>query len=126
MPALSPSVEMRKSEHASGPRIELQRALIVTDDDRRLGTDRYCLVNEGGVTHYGGLEIGRSKTACLSSNSTRKRPRSSVLKVALRRMAGMRTVVILATLSFGAVRIMLRALNPADPRGSGMEWTADE
>jgi len=44
----------------------------------------------------------------------------------LRRMAGMRTVVILATLSFGALRFMLRALNPADPLGSGMEWTADE
>lgn len=38
----------------------------------------------------------------------------------------MRTVVILATLSFGALRIMLRALSPAYPLGSGAEWTADE
>jgi hypothetical protein len=44
----------------------------------------------------------------------------------LRRMAGMRAVVILATISFGALRVMWRALNPADPLGSGPEWTADE
>jgi hypothetical protein len=41
-------------------------------------------------------------------------------------MAGMRAVVILATISFGALRVMWRALNPADPLGSGPEWTADE
>jgi hypothetical protein len=44
----------------------------------------------------------------------------------VRRMTAMRTVVILATLSFGAFRVMWRALNPADPLGSGPEWTADE
>jgi hypothetical protein len=38
----------------------------------------------------------------------------------------MRTVVILATLSFGALRVMWRAINPTDPLGSGLEWTADE
>lgn len=56
---------LAEHEDGSGPRIELQRALIVTDDDRRLGTDRYCLVNEGGVTHYGGLEnlVGRRRHA---------------------------------------------------------------
>jgi hypothetical protein len=41
-------------------------------------------------------------------------------------MAGMRTVVIVATLSIGALRIMWRALSPADVLGSGEEWTADE
>jgi hypothetical protein len=41
-------------------------------------------------------------------------------------MAHMRTVVSLATLSFGALRVMWRAFNPADPIGSGQEWTAYE
>jgi hypothetical protein len=41
-------------------------------------------------------------------------------------MARMRTVVIFATLSFGALRVMWRAISPADPLGSGLEWTADE
>jgi hypothetical protein len=44
----------------------------------------------------------------------------------LRRMARMRTVVILATLSFGALRVMWRAINPSDRLGSRQEWTADE
>jgi hypothetical protein len=47
-------------------------------------------------------------------------------RATVRRMAGMRTVVILATISFGALRVMWRALSPADPLGSGAEWTADE
>ena len=38
----------------------------------------------------------------------------------------MKAVVILATLSFGALRVMWRALSPGDPLGSGVEWTADE
>ena len=41
-------------------------------------------------------------------------------------MASIRTVLIVATLSIGALRIMWRALSPADPLGSGEEWTADE
>ena len=40
----------------SGHRLELQRALIVTDEDRRLGLDTYALVNETGATHYGGIK----------------------------------------------------------------------
>ena len=39
----------------SGRRLELQRALVVTDQDRRLGQDTYCLVNEAGACHYGGV-----------------------------------------------------------------------
>jgi hypothetical protein len=41
-------------------------------------------------------------------------------------MADMRTVVIFATISFGALRVMWRAISPGDPLGSGPEWTADE
>ena len=41
-------------------------------------------------------------------------------------MPSMRTVVILATLSIGAIRIMWRALSPAEQHSSPAEWTADE
>jgi hypothetical protein len=41
-------------------------------------------------------------------------------------MCRMQTVVILATVAMGALRIMWRTLSPADPLGSGEEWTADE
>lgn len=41
-------------------------------------------------------------------------------------LSGMRTVVIVATVAMGALRIMWRALSPSDPLGSGEEWTADE
>jgi len=44
----------------------------------------------------------------------------------LRRMGAMRTVVIVATVAMAALRIVWRAFNPADPLGSGEEWTADE
>jgi hypothetical protein len=41
-------------------------------------------------------------------------------------LSGMRTVVNVATVAMGALRIMWRALSPSDPLGSGEEWTADE
>jgi hypothetical protein len=41
-------------------------------------------------------------------------------------MAVMRTVVIVATVAMGALRIMWRAFSPSDALGSGEEWTADE
>ena len=44
----------------------------------------------------------------------------------LRTMCVMRTVVIVATVAMGALRIMWRAISAADPLGSGEEWTADE
>jgi hypothetical protein len=37
-----------------------------------------------------------------------------------------RTMVILATVAIGALRLMLRALGPAQPFESATEWTADE
>lgn len=39
----------------SGRRLEIQRALSVDEEDRRLGLDTYCLVNERGMTYYGGI-----------------------------------------------------------------------
>jgi hypothetical protein len=38
----------------------------------------------------------------------------------------MRTIVILATVAIGAMRLMLRALGPAQPLETATEWTADE
>jgi hypothetical protein len=38
----------------------------------------------------------------------------------------MRTVVIVATVAMGALRMMWRVISPSDPLGSGEEWTADE
>lgn len=47
---------LAEQEDGSGRRVELQRALVVTDEDRQLGMDTYCLVVETGATHYGGIE----------------------------------------------------------------------
>ena len=55
---------LAENQDGSGERLEFQRALIITDDDRRLGLDTYCLVNERGVTHYSGVE-GWSLTGSL-------------------------------------------------------------
>jgi hypothetical protein len=52
-------------EDGSGQRLELQRPSITTNEDRRLGTDTYCLVNEAGVTHYGGVEGWSVETSTL-------------------------------------------------------------
>jgi hypothetical protein len=41
-------------------------------------------------------------------------------------MFGMRTMIILATVAFGAMRLMLRALSPAQRLELASEWTADE
>ena len=47
---------LAEHEDGSGRRLELQRALVITDSDRRLGMATYCLVNEVGATYYGGVE----------------------------------------------------------------------
>lgn len=46
---------LAEREHGEGRRLELQRPLDPTEDDRRLGMDIYCLVDEAGATHYGGV-----------------------------------------------------------------------
>jgi hypothetical protein len=43
-------------EDGSGHRVELQRAFVFTAEDRRLGMDTYCIVDETGATHYGGVD----------------------------------------------------------------------
>jgi len=41
-------------------------------------------------------------------------------------MSGVRTLVIVATVALGAVRMAWRAVNRAGRPGSPAEWTADE
>ena len=45
------------AEHhdGSGCGLEIQRALEFDRQDKELGQDTYCLVADGGVTHYGGV-----------------------------------------------------------------------
>lgn len=42
------------------------------------------------------------------------------------RMSSMRTMVILAMVAIGTVRVMWRVLSPAEQRSYSMEWTAGE
>ena len=46
--------------------------------------------------------------------------------VGFTKMMGMRNVVIMAMVAFGAVRIMWRVLSPAQPPAFATEWAADE
>lgn len=46
---------LAEGEHGEGRRLELQRSLDPTEDDRRLGMDVHCLADEAGATHYGGV-----------------------------------------------------------------------
>jgi hypothetical protein len=41
-------------DEASGDSFEVQRILVVSDDDRLHGFDTYCLAR-GGAVHYGGV-----------------------------------------------------------------------
>jgi hypothetical protein len=43
-----------------------------------------------------------------------------------RKYVGMRTMIILATVAFGAMRLMVRTLSPAQQLELAREWTADE
>jgi hypothetical protein len=43
-----------------------------------------------------------------------------------RKYVGMRTMIIVATVAFGAMRLMLRRLSPAQRLELAGEWTADE
>jgi len=35
---------------------QLQKALVIDEQDQALGMDTYCVVLSNGVTHYGGIE----------------------------------------------------------------------
>lgn len=42
-------------EDGTGRRLEVQRAFTFDSQDEELGMDTYCLCNEDGATHYGGV-----------------------------------------------------------------------
>jgi hypothetical protein len=44
----------------------------------------------------------------------------------LAKMTGMRNIVVMAMVALGAVRIIWRVLNPAQPPPFATEWAADE
>lgn len=47
---------MAEDRDGSGLRLEVQRSRILGEEDRRLGMDTYCLVNQNQATTYGGVE----------------------------------------------------------------------
>ena len=46
---------LAEHEDGSGRRLELQRSLDVTEQDRLQGMDTYALSTETGAVHYGGI-----------------------------------------------------------------------
>ena len=46
---------LSEMEDGTGRCLEVQRALGFDAQDRELGMDTYCLCNELGATHYGGV-----------------------------------------------------------------------
>ncbi|NUQ76263.1 MAG: hypothetical protein HUU21_22210 [Polyangiaceae bacterium] len=47
---------LAEEEDGSGRRLEIQQALSFDEQDRRNGMDTYCLSNESGASHYGGVQ----------------------------------------------------------------------
>jgi hypothetical protein len=46
---------MAEKKWRAGRRLEIQRALIDDEQDRELGQDTHCLVDELSCVHYGGV-----------------------------------------------------------------------
>jgi hypothetical protein len=65
------AVILTEDADGDGLRLELQRGLKYTEQDRRLGLDTYCLVTHTGATVYGGV---RSYTLEGSSLTMRLEP----------------------------------------------------
>jgi hypothetical protein len=49
-------VILAEHEDGSGRRLEIQRSLVITEQDRAHGMDTYCVVDQDGRAHYGGVE----------------------------------------------------------------------
>jgi hypothetical protein len=52
-------VVLTEQPDGSGARIEIQRAISPDEDDHTYGSALYCLVNESGNSHYGGVRSWR-------------------------------------------------------------------
>jgi hypothetical protein len=50
---------MAEDESGAGARLEVQRALTVSEQDREAGLDTYALAVESGAVHYGGVQSWR-------------------------------------------------------------------
>jgi hypothetical protein len=49
-------VVLAENPDGSGARLELQKALSLDEQDRKLGMDTYCLCTDEGATFYGGIK----------------------------------------------------------------------
>lgn len=47
---------LAEDHDGAGRRLELQRALSFDEQDRQHGMDTYCVCNESGTSHYGGVQ----------------------------------------------------------------------
>jgi Immunity protein 10 len=56
---------MAEEQDGTGKRLEVSRATASTEQDRHLGMDTYCLVNENQATVYGGVTNWRCDAAQL-------------------------------------------------------------
>ena len=50
---------LAEDDDGGGRRLEIQRSLAPDEQDRALGMDTYCLLDESGATHYGGIGAWR-------------------------------------------------------------------
>lgn len=57
---------LAEDRDGAGRRVELQRALSFDEQDRRNGMDTYCLSNESGASHYGGVQAWTLKNGVLT------------------------------------------------------------
>ncbi len=48
-------IVLAEAKDGSGRRLEIQRPIVVSNDDREIGHDTYCLVSESGAAYYGGV-----------------------------------------------------------------------
>jgi len=56
---------LAENHDGSGARLEIQRALTFDEQDRELGQDTYCLGDENGASHYGGVVSWELSTGLL-------------------------------------------------------------
>ena len=61
-------IVLAEQPDGSGARLEIQRATSFDEQDRALGQDTYCLCDEGGSTHYGGVVSWRIAINMLEIN----------------------------------------------------------
>lgn len=61
---------LAEDEQGAGRLLEVQKAFAWDEQDRRLGQDTYCLVDENQATHYGGVASWRLDANVLEINLT--------------------------------------------------------